>query len=99
MGYSHKPWKNHSYITEYVNKLAKLQSSSSRLSHNVFPKHLLELSKTFHLKQLAATHRDLSRHMLTWELPGAGAVACLNNNQLSAMLNFISECFDNDVQY
>lgn len=37
--------------------------------------------------------------MFTWEIPGAGAVACLNNNQLSAMLNFISECFNNDVQY
>lgn len=99
MGYSHKLWKNQSYITGYVSKLARLQSSSSRLSHTVFPKHLLELSKTFHSQQLAATHRDLSRNMFTWELPGSGAVACLNNNQLSAVLNFISECFDNDVQY
>lgn len=82
-----------------VSKLGRLQSRSSRLNNNVFPKHLLECSKTFHSQRLAATHRDLLIHTLTWELPGADAVACLNNIQLSAMLNFISECFDNDVQY
>jgi len=99
VGYSPKLWKDQSCITGYVSKLVRLQSSSTRLNNNVFPKHLLEHSKTFHSQRLAATHRDLLRHTLTWELPGADAVACLNNNQLSAMLNIISECFNNDVQY
>lgn len=65
----------------------------------MFPKHLLERSEAFHSQQLATTPRELLRHMLTWELSGADAEACLNNIQLSAMLNSISECFDNDVKY
>lgn len=65
----------------------------------MFPKHLLECSKTFHSQKLAATHGDLLWHMFTWELYGVDSVVCLNNKQLAAMLNFISECFSSDVPY